>query len=328
MEVIRAEKDMMPSFLVGILPSLVQRPVPVVRSLKRNASSFTIRGRGHNRTSSSDTVINATPPPSYRTSVRNSMDDTDDEESGVFQSFPSSRPSSSGSMTPVEEDDGDCAVRQKFAKQGYHLLIQASREPDSGFANVGYSRKLYVDGLEYLLRGLPVDLTIEEQLSLRAALPPLLNPAVEEEQAVVVATGAQSRKNRERAPAVPSTLQCLVSWITFRVFLMVSLLLSYTQFLLQRAYRYDRKWKISDRLLAQGLIAADNVGKQTVALANNVCAMNDGKVGETMKDVGKWWIQGVSEGLYEGIGEGMEAVGLRSSMSGKEMISFGKRVNL
>ncbi|KXL44938.1 hypothetical protein M433DRAFT_67804 [Acidomyces richmondensis BFW] len=318
----------MPSYIFGTLPSLVQRRVPVIRSLKRTVSSFTIRSRGHNRTSSNDTSISTMPPPSYRTCTQHSMDETDDEGSGVFHSFPTSRPSSSGSTTPVEKDDGDCAVRQKFAKQGYHLLIQASQELDSSAANVGYSRKLYVDGLEYLLRGLPADLTIEEQLSLRAALPPLLHPGVEDEQTVVVATGEQSVIDPERASALPSTLQCLVSWITFRIFLMVSFFLSYTQLLLQTAYRYDREWKISDRLLAQGLIAADHVGKQTMSLASNVCAMNDGKVGEAVKDVGKWWIQGVSGGLYEGIGEGMEAVGLRSSTSRMKMIKVEKKNNL
>lgn len=56
---------------------------------------------------------------------------------------------------------------------------------------------------------------------------------------------------------------------------------------------------------------ADNLGQKTLAATQAVCSWNDGKVGEVLEEIGTWWIQGISGGLYEGVGEGMEVLGLR-----------------
>jgi len=48
-------------------------------------------------------------------------------------------------------------------------------------------------------------------------------------------------------------------------------------------------------------------------MAAQVCSMNDGKVGEQLKDVSIYLVQGLSGGVYDGIGEGMQVLGLRTS---------------
>ena len=59
------------------------------------------------------------------------------------------------------------------------------------------------------------------------------------------------------------------------------------------------------------MLIADAMGKRTLTLAAGVCAMNDGKVGDCMREAGVYLVQGVSGGVYDGLGDGMRALGLR-----------------
>jgi len=47
-----------------------------------------------------------------------------------------------------------------------------SQKSESSTASPSFARQLYIHALTYFLRGLPTDLTTEEGLSVRSALPP------------------------------------------------------------------------------------------------------------------------------------------------------------
>ncbi|KAI7562164.1 hypothetical protein KC317_g8592, partial [Hortaea werneckii] len=183
----------------------------------------------------------------------------------------------------------------------------------SAVPDAAFSRKLYIDSVQYLLSGLPSDLSIEEDLGLRAAIPTHLKESSDTaETSVVVQAAAEDNALRlDRSSTRHSTLHQAVASITVHIFLAVAFMLPYIQLLLQQAYRYDREHKISDRVLAQGALTADMIAKQLLLLANNVYEMHDGKVGMAVRDVGLWWVHGVSGGVYEGVGEGMQALGIR-----------------
>lgn len=190
------------------------------------------------------------------------------------------------------------------------MLAISAQEASSTTQNLPFSQQLYVHALTYLLRGLPLSLSAEEELSLRAAIPaPLVSATPRENQLVIHQQIDQSIEKHQAEPEA-SVLHRFVATLTLNVFLIVSFLLPYIQILLRSLYQYDRQHKISERLLSQSLVTADAVGKQSVILASNVCAMNDGKVGEAVREMGVWWVQGVSGGIYEGLGEGMEVLGL------------------
>jgi len=123
-----------------------------------------------------------------------------------------------------------------------------------------------------------------------------------------------------------SVLQSIVAHVTLSVFLTISFLLPYIQLMLRQAYRYDRKHKISGRLIAQSIVAADSLNRQTCGLVNDVCALDEGRVGVAVKEMGVWWLQGVSGGVYEGLGEGMQVLGLRSNANadGNGVVGDGK----
>ena len=112
--------------------------------------------------------------------------------------------------------------------------------------------------------------------------------------------------------------------MTFYALLLLYSILPYVQLLLQHAYQYDRKHKISRRLFAKSALTVDLLGRQTLLLAATLCAMNDGKIGEAVKDVGTWWVQGVSGGVYDGVGEGMHVLGLRPTTGAQPVVRPSK----
>ncbi|KAK4543192.1 hypothetical protein LTR36_005742 [Oleoguttula mirabilis] len=189
-------------------------------------------------------------------------------------------------------------VEWKFAKQGFALLSLSTQEADSLSHNPDFSRKLYIDSLEYLLNGLPTELTAQEELSLRAAVPAALaaSPTRPLEGQLAVHSVAEDDRHE------PSILRRAVGCITLYTFVIISTMLPYIQLFLQRAYQYDRKHQISDSLIAHTVQAANTAGRQTLVLANHLCGMNDGHFGDAAKQISIWCIQGVSGGVYDGLG--------------------------
>jgi len=308
------EKDT-PSLLYTILPSILQCRIPKLRSLRQTASSYS---RPTLSRSPSDVSHDSkTPPPSYHTSARASICESDDEDEPAV-CYSVSQTTTSGNTTPAPVEEMESGVRWKYAMQGQMLLSLSTQEARSQSQHSRFSRKLYIDSLEYLLEGLPSGLTTEEAISLRAALPASLATIPSAETHIVVHSepGCEQR-TKPLSAAEPSMLHRAAADVTLYTFLAVSLLLPYLQAFMQQAYRYDRKHKISDRLFAQGVLTADMLTKRTLLLANNICTMQEGKVGEALKGAGMWWIQGVSGGVHEGVGEGMQALGLMGAANSK-----------
>ncbi|KAK3117038.1 hypothetical protein LTR53_001992 [Teratosphaeriaceae sp. CCFEE 6253] len=313
-----------PSLLYSALPDLIQRRIPRIPSLRRTASRYRTPTAVH-RPDDSDSDA-ATPPPSYRTSARTSLDgpatsddDDDDDEQETFHSLPPSRPTTSGSATPTPTPaspltpagDGDSGVQWKYAKQGFALLALAAQEESLRAPEEAFTRQLYVDSLAYLLRGLPRDLAGSETAGLRAALPEALAPASLGGEGL---GGAGSPRAGEDGEPIPrqrgergevSALHRAVARATLGLCLALAFVLPYLQLLLQQAYAYDRRHKVSDRALAQGLVTAERCRQQAVGLVGQVCAANEGQVGTAVRELGGWWVRGWSGGVCEGVGEGM-----------------------
>ncbi|KAK3635218.1 hypothetical protein LTR56_014827 [Elasticomyces elasticus] len=303
------------SLLYSALPILLQRRLPKMPSFRRTAGKYS-KPTAVNRSQDPDSEdeCTTTPPPSYHTTARNSMieaDEEDDEDAEAFHSLPPSRPSSSGAATPSKAHFGDSGVQWKYAKQGFSLLAMSAQEESLLEQDSTFTRKLYVDSLGYLLRGLPQELVENELASLQMALPEGLKRRHSDEKLCLASRSSDEDSARHREQAERSTLHRTVATMTLYLFLALSVILPYVQLLLQQAYQYDRRYKISDRVLAQSYITADALGKQAMIFAAHVGAMNDGQIGVAVKDAGLWWLRGVSGGLYDGVGEGMQALGCK-----------------
>lgn len=308
--------------LYALLPSLIQRRMPKLRFLRRTISHYETTSC-HTRTYSEPTTVvgNITPPPSYQSELEDLDSGTD--TTIIYDSMPPTPPrrrrisrpmsSSSGSATPTEESRS--GVNWRFADPGFSHLSLAAQEAAALSPSSTFVRRQYIDGVACMLRGLPSDLTAEEELSIREALPPSITATTQSrnlEQALIRAGFGERRPGQVPMHQRSALHQC-VALLTLYVFLAVAALLPYLQLFLRSAWRYDREHRISDRVLAKSMEVADVMGKKTLNLAQNFCALHDGKVGDVVKETGIYLVQGFSGGVYDGLGE---AIRLRAGEKG------------
>lgn len=315
--------------LSTLLPALIQRRLSKLRHFRPTfVQDETLSQHSHLAGYlEEDSEGSVTPPPSYA---------TDDNRDLSCQSQPAvlrwvqetrmpgrvpSRPTSSGSTTPtgMEEPSQDAepgsssGVQWKYANPGLASIKLAQSEDAAAGSSSMFPRKQYISGVACLLHGLPQELSEDELQNLREALPQSLKADATTDGQLAVRSKGDNNNVPGRPLAQRSTLQNWVAMFTLYMFLVASFILPYVRFLLREAYQFDRKHKISDKLLSHGIDTAAAMRRHTLTIATQVCSMNDGKVGEQLKDVSMYMVQGVSAGVYDGIGEGMQVLGLRAN---------------
>jgi hypothetical protein len=224
-------------------------------------------------------------------------------------------------------DEGKSGIGWKFANQGmfdrhpsscmcstdvettgFNLLSLAADESsiisqDPRFGNPSFARQLYIHAMIYLLRALPADLTVEEQLSVRSSLP----------QGVVAThlegQGYASRSSMSRTTNQPSILHRTLASTIVQLFILFQFLLPYLKYLLSSAYQYERTHKISERVVSGSISTVDTLGKRGVLFSEAVLNIGDGRVGQLLAQGASWLVEGVAGGIQDGLGEGMVIIG-------------------
>jgi len=149
---------------------------------------------------------------------------------------------------------------------------------------------------------MPRDLTLDEQLSIQSSLPrKLLTP-----QEFDTSSQLSAHSN---ASSTPSVLHKLLASIIVQLFMLFQFLLPYFKFLLRSAYEYERTHHISEKMLASSVDAADTIGKQSLAMTAALYGMGNGKVGKAVSEAAIWLIKGITGGIHEGVGEGLNIIG-------------------
>jgi len=215
----------------------------------------------------------------------------------------------------LELPESKSGIGWKFANQGLNLLGLAIKESsiisrDPSFGNAPFVRQLYLHALTYLLRALPPDLTTEEQLSVRSALP----TGIVEPLRVEVNTGYQAQlrgQTMSGADNSPSLLHRTLASTIVQLFILFQSILPYLKYLLRAAYQYDRTHKISEKVLSQSIDTANTLGKCGLSLIGTIYGMGDGKAGQVITDAVSWFVEGVTGGILDGVGEGMVIMGAR-----------------
>jgi hypothetical protein len=163
--------------------------------------------------------------------------------------------------------------------------------------------------MTYLLRGLPAKLTPEEMLSLQAALPHDFVDAVNDPNAgALLRASQQSPSPPQNPPQNPTAIHRITATLVLQMFLLVQFLLPYIRLLLSHAYRFERKHRVTKRLIDTSVATADGIGKTTLKFSQTVCQMNDGMLIQAVNDMSMWWIAGVTGGVQQGLAEGVRAV--------------------
>jgi hypothetical protein len=179
-----------------------------------------------------------------------------------------------------------------------HLCAsQSSSIEQEGVQGAVVARQLYIDALKYLLRGLPTDLTPDEQLGIRSALGPGVIAPLQAEVSGL-STSRSSRQTEEH----PSLLHRALASFIIQLFILSQFLLPYIRIFLKNAYEYERTHRISEKVLASSIDVIDVFGKRTAGITAALWGMGLG-------EVITWVVNGVAGGIQEGIGEGLNVVG-------------------
>ncbi len=155
-------------------------------------------------------------------------------------------------------------------------------------------------------------MTTEEQLSIRSSLP----------QGVVeplrLEVNGFSQPPASASDSQPSLLHRTLASTIVQFFIFAQFVLPYIKYLLSAAYQYDREHKISEKVLSQGIETVDTLGKAGLSWTGAIYGMGDGKVGQVITKTAAWFVEGVTGGIHEGVGEGMVIMGAPRRSSGPE----------
>jgi len=307
--------------LYSMLPSVVQSRLPRLPSLRRSVSMYGLTSREKTVESRSG---DRTPEMEYTSAMvlsgaRGVMSADRDEMAGYFSQQSSSDEDLAGTLSgkkrqPIELSELKSGIGWKFANQGLNLLSLAVEESstisqDSRFGNASFARQLYLHAMTYLLRALPSDLTAEEQLSVRSALPAGVVEPLRVELDSAGYTGAKTADGA--GDNSPSLLHRTLASTIVQIFILFQFMLPYLKYFLNMAYQYERTHKISEKVLSQSLDAVDTLGKRGLSLTGAIYGIGDGKVGQALNDAACWFVEGVTGGIHEGLGEGLAIMGGR-----------------
>ena len=185
-------------------------------------------------------------------------------------------------------------VKWKYATEGSVLVERSIHEAASASHDPKLSRRLYLDGVAYLLQGLPTDLNAQEYLRLRETLSFEVDPVPSGETAsldmhtIVVNERPADHKTISRKSGLRRTTATFTFW-TVRAVL--------------QAYQIDRTYRVSERTLMKTVAMAGGLRKHTLRLINRVCAIDT--LSQAFQEVLVRVIQETSSGMFEGVGEGL-----------------------
>lgn len=170
----------------------------------------------------------------------------------------------------------------------------SSREEDQAF-----ERKAFVDGVTYLLRGLPQDLDEYEITQLRNALP---NQVVSQ----YAHSSHQLALPGKTVPAQPrSVLYRVVQLAVIQIVLLFCFVLPYLMQAVKVVVRTERKHRVSEKMLGQGVDLAKTMGRQGASMIETMYGMADGRMGRSVTTIIGWTVDSVAQGIRDGVQEGL-----------------------
>ncbi|KAI1042766.1 hypothetical protein LB505_001037 [Fusarium chuoi] len=203
-------------------------------------------------------------------------------------------------------------VNWKFARQGTNLVnisIDGGKAAVAG-EDVAFERKAFVDGVTYLLKALPQELDEGELRRIQCALPEQVNLSD------MALARAEPDSQRVRTSQPRSIIHRGVQMTVVNLIFFLSFLMPYLLLLVRCAARLERKYKISEKVVGHGVDLVNSIGKQSASLTEAIGQMNDGKVAQALLEVFVWTVDGVTQGISDGLGEGLSMVGSKPKMSG------------
>lgn len=292
------------SVICSVLPLAIQSRLPPLLSRPTTPSGGGYADKAWNSSTSSGAT---TPFTEADTLVS-------DEDGGVetldFAADVRSRPDTGALQRPA----AGSGIEWRCGRPGLELLISAVDESKNGAVlrsghvsshDAGFERRAYLDGVSYLLRGLPQDLDENEVSILRRALPsPVVGTQTDARGRLGYYSGQEAH-----AYSPPSVLQTSMRAIVARAIVLFCILWPYILVLLRWAAAYEKKHRISEQVLAQGTALVTACGKWAVNISQAVFNRGDGKLGRALAETVAWTVHDMIAGVSEGVQDGLSQVG-------------------
>ena len=306
------EISLSPSLLYGILPVAVQTRLPHFRSLRHSWSRYTI---SQSRFISDDgryDRLEAEVCQLHQDKAKVCQLHQEESSSPQCSRIPSTK-----SRLPVQTQSSN-GIAWKYTNQGIpncpmpkktqltrsvglSLLEAAISEAEMPEPrSQAFSRQMYIHALVYLIQGLPSDLSNAESIYIDDAL----------------SRGFRRHSSTQVSPSssrtyqqTPSILHRFLASTIIQLFLLCQLVVPYVRYFLYKAYRYERTHQLLEKILESSVNTGEKIAKLWWDILHMISKIPDKNVVATLASFLLWWVQGISGGIQEGIGEGMKIIG-------------------
>lgn len=156
-----------------------------------------------------------------------------------------------------------------------------------------FERKTLIDGITYLLRGLPNELSPQEREQLRSSLPFDL----------VDGPGIALSINRR-----PSLLYRLTNVAVMNTIIMLSLILPYLILLVRVGASLERRYRVSETVAGYGAVMVNTVARTGFTIGDAVWKGHGGRIGPSLLGCLVWTVEEVSRGVTDGVDRGLSGV--------------------
>ncbi|KAK3943879.1 hypothetical protein QBC46DRAFT_376517 [Diplogelasinospora grovesii] len=304
------------SVIYQALPTSIQNHLPPWGSIRRTVTSPSTL---LSRPTTAGSVASTTPMPSGMTTPLSEADtltpdyhaggaycseisnDYSTSLSGVMPPRPTpitpGHSSSNGNVHSGSNGGSGSGVDWRCGQLGMDLLLNASQEHEytqqhDNTSLVIFERQAYLDGVSYLLKGLPANLEEVEVTRLRNSLPPSLRhtdrPEYKGSNGVDGYVGGEGREEKGRKNVVHRgvlfILVCLLAWVRW--------IAPYFFSFVSEMMRYEREYKVSNNIFGTTM-AGFSVGVEAIR------KLGDGVAGQLLAGALDYTATGVSGALRE-----------------------------
>jgi len=188
--------------------------------------------------------------------------------------------------------DTRSGINWETSSTGVQLwLVARTQAANDVNANPALLRFMYIDAIRYMIMALPPDLSASELKFLNDSLPEQLRT----QQAPV--QGARIAQE----PPPRNLLRRSVSQTVLLLFATMTLLMPYLINLLNICLSYERRHHLSERLLANGMVLADNLGDLGLEARDAMVRFANSRTGAVLACASFWVVDGLVGGLTDGL---------------------------
>lgn len=199
-----------------------------------------------------------------------------------------------GKQEPSNSIVGNCKVIRNRTMHGT-AKHQSKYNSTSDNTDASYVRQMYIQGLSFLLRGLPQDMTVDEQILVKGALPhqvlqPLQITKIDD-------------SSPEQVPLLESRslLQRALSSSIVQGYVVARAIVPRVASISTKVYKFEQDHKIKTNAAVSDVIMANQMDRSGLVLGGKLLQLADALAGGIAKSAALWCVHGVAGEVQDGV---------------------------